>query len=108
MLKHRLITAFILIPITLLVLFFLPPPAFLLLTAFIILFAAWEWTALMEIKKQWPRFLYLFIFLALFVAILYVPMSIVLFTALAWWMIAAGIIFFYPRGTTWWRSVYCH
>ena len=58
MLKQRIITAIILISLILGVLFFLPPPAFLVLTMVITLGGAWEWASFMGFKRVLPRFLY--------------------------------------------------
>ncbi len=104
MLKQRIITALILIPITLLVLFYLPLNAFRLLTAFIVLGAAWEWTNLMQIKSNKMRCLYLAILsLGLIVSCFILP-AFIFVVAGAWWLIAFGLILVYPHLTSLWRS----
>jgi phosphatidate cytidylyltransferase len=59
MLKQRILTAFILIPIVLAILFYLPPLAFCFLVSFIFLIGAWEWSALMGLHSKLQRWLYL-------------------------------------------------
>jgi len=99
MLKQRIITACILIPLTLLVLFYFPPPLFLFLTAFIMLAATWEWAALMGFAKRLPKFLYLLLMAVLIGCALYVPITVILSTAFIWWIIATMIVLFYSRSS---------
>ncbi len=102
MLKKRIITAMILIPLTLVVLFYLPTRAFAFLMGFITLGAAWEWTHLMGLTKPSLRGLYLLLLAAVLVATLFVP-SLLLFAVAAFgWVLAIFAIIFYPRGSEWW------
>lgn len=100
MLKKRIITACLLIPLTLIVIFYFPPPLFLLLTAIIVLAAAWEWTAFMGLTQYKFKFLYLLIMLVFLGWALYVPMMLLLYGAFAWWLIASALVLFYPRLTS--------
>jgi phosphatidate cytidylyltransferase len=104
MLKQRIITAIVLIPITLAILFYLPPLAFCYLTAFIALGGAWEWSALMGIKKTLLRFLYLLLVACLFFAALFISAPFIFLSAFIWWLLAFIMIIFYPRGSKWWGS----
>lgn len=104
MLKQRIITAMILIPLTLLVLFYLPPAAFCFLTAFIALGAAWEWSSLMEMLRIGWRASYLLLTALLFVSALYLPVFYIFVCASVWWLLAALLVFFYPRGSAWWAK----
>jgi phosphatidate cytidylyltransferase len=98
MLKQRIITASILIPLTLLILFFLPAPAFLLLTGLITLLAGWEWASLSGLKKPLAKAFYLVFLLLLFGWALYVPTAYILYGALVWWVLATVSVVFYARG----------
>ncbi|EKD70021.1 MAG: Phosphatidate cytidylyltransferase [uncultured bacterium] len=102
MLKQRVITAAILILITLAVLFYLPPPAFCVLTAFITLAAAWEWTNLAEVHSTSARLFYLAIIIFLLFGFLFIPVPLVLAAAFLWWVTALLLILFYPHVSDYW------
>lgn len=102
MLKQRLLTAAILVPITLGVLFFVPPPIFCLLLALVALVGAWEWTTLMEVKQFSARLLYLILMLIAFFNALFIPISLILCVSFIWWLFAAMLIMIYPKGARWW------
>lgn len=108
MLIPRLITALILIPITLALLYYLPPLPFLMLTSIITLYGAWEWCGLMQIKKRSNKWWYLlFIFLtsiAVLIATVKVPMGAFTFLAVtcAWWLLAFLMILIYPYSSSIW------
>ena len=51
MLLHRVITGLILIIIALLVLFVFPPVIYVLVSALVLLYGAWEWTHFMQLKS---------------------------------------------------------
>jgi phosphatidate cytidylyltransferase len=105
MLKKRIITAAILVLITLLAIFFLPPASFLVLTGFITLIAAWEWTYLMGLKHLSSRFIYLVLIILSFVLVTdVVPLYFIFFVAFIWWLLATVLTVFYPRGSGWWTK----
>jgi phosphatidate cytidylyltransferase len=58
MLKHRILTALILIPIVIWGIFYLSPTSFMWITAFVTLLAAWEWSRLSGWLDRKKRFLY--------------------------------------------------
>ena len=103
MLLYRIITAAFLIPITLLLLFFLPPIEFGLLTIIIILFAAWEWSYLMGIKTNAMRLSYLMLVLFMVCGSFFIPIPAILVFSFLWWLFASLLIIFYPHGSTWWN-----
>lgn len=87
MLKQRLITAGILIPLILLAIFQLPSLGFLLLITITALMAAWEWFAIIKIKALWIRSLALFFSLLMIVAALpLLSESFVLVSGFIFWM----------------------
>jgi len=88
MLKLRLLTAIILIPLVLLAIFKLPQPIFVLVAALVILLAAWEWAALLGWVKPLWRLLYVFIMLLALGVSLIFPPWISFVTAFLWWTIA--------------------
>jgi phosphatidate cytidylyltransferase len=105
MLKYRVITAVILITFVLLAIFYLPPQAFLVLTALFFFAAAWEWTNLMGVKKLLPRIIYLLSNVFLFFMALWIPAPLILLIALVWWVLAAFVVIFYPRGAACWHHI---
>ncbi len=58
MLKQRILTALVLIPIFVLLVFKLSPKLFCFFTAAILLWAAWEWSFLMGVKQLKYSFIY--------------------------------------------------
>lgn len=106
MLRKRIITAAILIPITLVVLFYLPPAAFLFLTAFITLGGAWEWSHLMGLQTLAGRWLYLFFTTFTMFGALFVPAQFILFAAFIWWLLAVVFVAAYPRFSGCWGQAF--
>lgn len=105
MLRQRIITALILIPITLAILFYLPPMPFAMLMSFVTLGAAWEWTNLMGLKKVSRRWLYLALVAAIFIVALFkLPVLLLFVSTFIWWLFATILIILYPRGSKWWSS----
>lgn len=106
MLKQRIITACILIPIVVALLFYLPLPLFFLLSTLIMLAGAWEWSQLVGIKRTSCRFLYLILMMLVFFNSLYVPFHIILVVGGVWWVIALILMTLYPRLTGYWAKGY--
>lgn len=104
MLKQRILTALILIPLTLLVLYYLPPVPFLILISFITLGAAWEWTNLMGLTSKKARFFYLLLTVLAFVGVLFVPVGTLFIATFVWWIIASLLVIFYPRLSRLWSK----
>lgn len=106
MLKQRILTAVILIPIFILLLLKLSPSGFAYLTIAFVLIGAWEWSNLLGIKQFSRRLIYPgFIFICLPIS-LFIPMSIILVTALIWWIIALGLVVLYPAASKVWGKGY--
>jgi phosphatidate cytidylyltransferase len=107
MLKQRVITAIILIPIILAAVYFLPPPYFCLFTALIALGGAWEWTNLMQIKTLARRWIYLLVVAFVFFYALFIPVKVIFIVAFIWWIYASILVIYYPRGSfLWGKSVF--
>lgn len=115
MLKYRLITAFILIPIVIAALFLLPPFGFTLVTLGVCILSAWEWGQLAGLASRSQRtWLAIFCGLLLAVMILTVPdyrpfvtawqIQYALWAALAWWLTALVLVLAHPRSSTLWRD----
>ncbi|MBJ7221897.1 MULTISPECIES: phosphatidate cytidylyltransferase [unclassified Brenneria] len=114
MLKYRLITALILIPIVIAALFLLPPVGFTLVTLAVCMLAAWEWGQLAGFASYGQR-LWLAILCGFLLALMlltlpayhysiHVPqVSAALWVSLAWWLIALFLVLFYPASAALWR-----
>ncbi|MCL2893477.1 phosphatidate cytidylyltransferase [Brenneria tiliae] len=114
MLKYRLITALILIPIVIAALFLLPPVGFILVTLGVCMLAAWEWGQLAGFASYGQR-LWLAILCGFLLALMlltlpayrysiHVPqISAALWISLAWWVVALFLVLFYPASAALWR-----
>jgi len=102
MLKQRIITAVFLIPLTVVILCYLPAAAFLLLTSMMVLIGAWEWAALMGLHETKQRVGYLALMLLFLILGLFTPVHRVLVCAGVGWLIALALLIPYPRGSAYW------
>nr|WP_113865537.1 phosphatidate cytidylyltransferase [Brenneria salicis]NMN92519.1 phosphatidate cytidylyltransferase [Brenneria salicis ATCC 15712 = DSM 30166]RBP64536.1 phosphatidate cytidylyltransferase [Brenneria salicis ATCC 15712 = DSM 30166]RLM31321.1 phosphatidate cytidylyltransferase [Brenneria salicis ATCC 15712 = DSM 30166] len=114
MLKYRLITALILIPIVIAALFLLPPLGFTLVTLAVCMLAAWEWGQLSGFvsysQRLWLAILCGFLLALMLLTLpayhysVYVPqISAALWVALIWWSVALFLVLFYPASASLWR-----
>ena len=113
MLKYRLITALILIPIVIAALFLLPPLAFALVTLVVCMLAAREWGQLAGFTSRSQR-IWLAILCGFLLALmmLSVPayhqsvpqVSGSLWLSLVWWLAALLLVLFYPGSAAIWRN----
>ncbi len=102
--KQRLLTALILIPIFVFFVLKASPQAFYILTGLIVVWGAWEWSFLMEIKQFPQNCIYpVFIIFMLFVAYL-LPIMPILYSTFVFWIVAIGLVKCYPRGVIGWRN----
>lgn len=102
MLKQRILTALILIPIFVLLVLLLPPIPFCILTGLVVLWAAWEWSFFLGIKKLPFNFLYLLVMLLVLLISFELPIVEVLYFAAGWWIFALILVALYPRGSDFW------
>ncbi|WP_367680359.1 phosphatidate cytidylyltransferase [Candidatus Fukatsuia anoeciicola] len=115
MLKHRFITALILIPIIISMLFLLSPTAFAGVILIICMQAAWEWGQLAGFVNSRQR-LCLAMLCGLLLVIMLLSISkhqysinllqinIPLWISLGWWLIALILVLTYPRSAVLWRN----
>jgi len=103
-LKQRLITALVLIPLVILSVFYLPSAAFAQVLTVIILIAAWEWANLIGIESNLGRAAYLLLVLLAIqlVALVNVPWlySLVIFA----WGLALFWVLTYPESIKQWSN----
>ncbi len=104
MLKPRLITALILIPLVILAIFFLPPMGFLSVALLIMLLAGWEWSALSGIESYLGRVFYLVLLALALVGSLFVPILLVIIIGILWWLCAAILLILHPKHSSIWGN----
>ncbi len=102
MLKQRILTALILIPLFVWLVLKLSIVAFFVLTTVIIMAGAFEWSGFMGMTNLKLRFIYPILILVLAIGSLILPIQTVLFAATFWWLIALLLILFYPKGKDQW------
>jgi phosphatidate cytidylyltransferase len=108
MLKQRVLTAIILIPLFVGLVLKLPPRGFCLLTSLLVVVSAIEWSGLMGIKGFPKSIIFPFLMIILIVNGLYllathvVSVPEVMYVAFAFWIIAAFWVFSYPKTSNIW------
>ncbi|EOC0210225.1 phosphatidate cytidylyltransferase [Cronobacter dublinensis] len=114
MLKYRLISAFVLIPVVIAALFLLPPMGFAIATLVVCVLAAWEWGQLSGFvsrsQRVWLALLcgLLLALMLFFLPIYQVPVNAplvegALWASLGWWVVALLLVLFYPNSAAFWR-----
>ncbi|MBA6252767.1 MAG: phosphatidate cytidylyltransferase [Colwellia sp.] len=119
MLKQRIITAVILAPLTIFAIFYLPLDQFAALFMAVMAIGAWEWGPLMGFANKRRRLAFVCATIILISALWYaLPLlqlwsidgqlhsgvSLVLWIAVAWWILSATLTFLYPRYSKFWSS----
>jgi phosphatidate cytidylyltransferase len=115
LLKYRIATALILIPIVIAALFMLPPFGFAIVALVICMLAAWEWGQLSGFKTRsqriWLAVLCGFVLIAMMLSMpayrqpIYLPqVSGSLWASLIWWIAAFVLVIFYPKSASFWRG----
>ncbi|UDG81551.1 Phosphatidate cytidylyltransferase [Candidatus Profftia lariciata] len=113
MLKLRIITTIIFVPIVIASLFLLSPINLAIIDLIICILAAWEWGQIVGLKNNLHRILgaifcgvvLVTILLSIYVFNLNMHIIISLLgIAVIWWIIAFFLVLFYPRSATWWKK----
>jgi len=99
MLKQRLITAIILIPIFVLLVLKLPTNAFNVLTFIFVLLGAWEWSTLMEVKSTLKKLIYPAILLFVLPASVYLRIFPLLIVTAVWWVSTLLLMAGFPENS---------
>lgn len=107
MLKQRIITALWLLPLALVGFFGLQGHAFTAFIGLVMALGGWEWARLAGFQGQPERIGFAVAVLVLFVLLSQsVPALPVLLLALAWWLLAALMVFAYPKSASWWGGLF--
>jgi phosphatidate cytidylyltransferase len=104
MLKARIITSLVLIPLVIIAIFFLPPFSFLSLVMLMTLLAAWEWARLSGLEHLWSRSLYLILLGCGLLAAIFAPIYIIVLVGILWWLVALLLLIIFPRASSWWSE----
>ncbi|WP_118987386.1 phosphatidate cytidylyltransferase [Photorhabdus sp. CRCIA-P01] len=115
MLKYRLITAVILIPLVIAALFLLPPVAFGLMIIAVSALAAWEWGQFAGLFNQKKRAILAVLFAIGLLALQYTlpdftdligqsQITFILWGGMIWWIVATLLVVTYPSSAAIWKS----
>ncbi|SEM34609.1 phosphatidate cytidylyltransferase [Pseudomonas sp. ok272] len=109
MLKQRIITALILLPIALCGFFLLEGSGFALFIGLVVTLGAWEWARLAGFEAQPIRVAYAAVVAAMLFVMHLVPglAPWVLGAAVLWWGVATFLVLTYPRTSEHWASAAC-
>lgn len=101
MLKKRVLTALVILPLALVLIWFLPRLAFGILSALIVTLCAWEWTVMMGLQHLLPRVLYAVLVTASLGLVFLLPILFWMFLAFGvWcWAIAATLCYGCGQGS---------
>ena len=100
MLLQRILTAFVLIPLIIAGIIFLPPTYFSTGVGVFILVGAWEWSALIGFKKISARWGYVLCILLGMLISIFLPQHFILgFTFIVWIWYAVAIVHYQHKGT---------
>lgn len=102
MLKQRIITALILIPIFVFLIFTLPVWGFGILSGCIVLLAAWEWSYLMGIQSLGKSIIYAIVIAIILLLSLQFNIIYALGIAFVFWLVGLLLVVYYPRGSGLW------
>ncbi len=105
MLLIRILTALILIPLTVVVLIYLPPLSFRYLTTFIVFGAAWEWGRLIGLSTKRHCLVYASVVVVMCFFALSVTDVNVLAAGCIWWCLSILMIVFFPKDISSWNNI---
>lgn len=119
MLIQRIITALLLAPAAIWAIFYLSLTNFAVVILVVMAIGAWEWGPLMGFANKRRRLAFVGVSVSLIGALWYMlpieqlwqapklllsQVNIVLWLAVAWWLLSAGLTFLYPRCSKFWSS----
>ena len=107
MLKQRIITALILLPIALCGFFLLEGSGFALFIGLVVTLGAWEWARLAGFEAQGARVLFAVVVAALLLGLHIFPdlAPWVLGAAILWWAAATFLVLTFPQSAVHWSSI---
>lgn len=104
MLKQRIITALILLPLVLGAIFYLPTPWFALAMVIPVAVAAWEWGNIMGLSSQVERCGYALLVVLGMAVEYWLHLDLVLALGVIWWSFALSLVKAYPEKQALWSG----
>ncbi len=104
MLKQRIITALVLLPLILGALFYLETLWFALAMVIPVSIGAWEWSNMMGLTSALQRGAYTALVIAGMAVEFWFSLDGVLFLAVAWWLLAIALVKSYPKNIQRWAT----
>lgn len=104
MLKQRLLTACILIPLVLAAIYFLPPFYFFLIGCAIVAVAAWEWCLLANFNDLTIKLVSVIATLLLAALVWCLPFELFILAGTLLWISFIVALYRYPKGTIFWQQ----
>lgn len=110
MLKQRILTAIVLIPVFITLLFTLDPRGFCLFTGILVLLASYEWSQFLGLKTFPKNIIFPFIMIVLLVNILYlvanhyISIPTIMWVTFVWWLLALFWVVRYPESSELWSK----
>lgn len=104
MLKQRLLTALIMIPLVAALVIYLSPLWFCGFSALFVIWGAWEWSLFLGMDTLPKRLIYPTVMIVALVAAFFVRIPYALYAALAWWILATLLVICYPKGSGIWAQ----
>lgn len=107
MLKLRIISAFILLPIVITAILKLPSAYVAVASGVVFAAGAWEWLSMIGIKHQALRAVLLLLLMLVAYSLLATGLNVVwvYWLALSWWLLGLVGICYYPNGKRWWQVI---
>lgn len=118
MLKQRILTALVLLPLALYCIFFLPLEGFGIFALAVISIGAWEWSPLMGVRRLSGRLAYT-VSVAAMISVLYIlapinnlwqydglaaPIFSTIVIGVAWWLFAIALVLTFPHSRRFWQK----
>lgn len=104
MLKTRVITALVLVPLVLAAIFGLSTPAFAIAMLVPIVVGGWEWSNLMGVRASGRRMLYVGTLLLSAAGVAWLSFDLLVGLGALWWLVALLLVRLYPAQTTLWSN----
>lgn len=104
MLKHRVLSAIVLIAVMFVAIWKLPNDWFLIFTLLIMVPAAWEWATMSGISHGLVRVLYILGMIGAVVALDGVSLIGILSVGLLWWLLATFLVVKFPVWSNYWAK----
>ena len=103
MLKWRILTAAVLVPLVIYSIFYTQARTFVFICFAIYIVAAWEWSQFIVVPRKVWRLVFFAFMLMVLTQFQNIPFQLWLLMNIFWWMAATYLVIWYPRFTIFWR-----